>query len=258
MNTVTNTEKQTDGKTLIERLFNVGAHFGFAKSRRHPSTAQYIFGNKQGTDIIDLEKTIALLDTAKAVMHEAGKNGKTVLFVGTKKEITVAVERAAKSIEMPFVVNRWVGGMLTNFTEIKKRIQRLNDLTAQGISGELERKYTKKERVMIGRELAKLTVNFSGIQKMDRHPHLMLVVDTRHDSIAVSEARELKIPTIAIANSDTNIHLINHPIIANDGLQLSVALILEELTTAYEAGKAEFVPAVKPVAKREEVRSRNR
>jgi len=250
MNTKTQTGDTTE-KTLIERLFSVGAHFGFTKSRRHPTVTPYIFGNKQGTDIIDLEKTTNSLETAKAFLTEAGKSGKTILFVGSKEEIVPIVKAHAESIEMPYVVNRWVGGMLTNFPEIKKRIGRLNDLTAQGESGELERKYTKKERVIIGRELEKLRHNFSGIQKMDRAPHALVIVDPRHDAIATKEARELNIPIIGLTSSDTNLRLINYPIVANDALQASVTLILNELVEAYRSGKAEYTPA-----KKEEVKKR--
>lgn len=245
-NTQTVTKSSDAGsKTLIERLFSVGAHFGFTKSRRHPTATPFIFGNKQGTDIIDLEKTQESVVLAKNLLKEAGKVGKTVLFVGTKEEIVTVVKASAESIEMPYVVHRWVGGMLTNFTEVKKRIQRLNDLTAQGESGELERKYTKKERVIIGREMAKLIHNFSGIQKMDRHPALMVVVDPRHDSIAVAEARTLNIPVIGITSSDSNLRLVTYPIVVNDALQASVSLILEELTQSYREGKSEFVPVKK-------------
>ncbi len=241
-------------KTLMERLFAVGAHFGFTKSRRHPTATPFIFGNRQGTDIIDLEKTIASLDTAKALVKELGKAGKTILFVGTKEEMITTVKGSALSVEMPYVVNRWVGGMLTNFSEIKKRIQRLHELTSQGESGELERKYTKKERVIIGREHAKLMHNFSSIAKMERMPSALIVVDPRHDAIAVKEARELNIPVIGITSSDTNIRLINYPIVVNDALQASVALILAELASAYIAGKSEFVPQ----QKREEARKNDR
>lgn len=254
MNTETTTAIKTTPGSLMERLFSVGAHFGFTKSRRHPTTSPFIFGNKQGTDIIDLEKTVASLEVAKEFVKEAAKTGKTILFVGTKEEVVTTVKMHAESVEMPFVVNRWVGGMLTNFSEIKKRIQRLKDLTSQGESGELERKYTKKERVIIGRELAKLNNNFSGIQNMDRAPYAIVIVDTRHDAIAVSEARELNIPVIGIVNSDTNLRLVTYPIVANDGLQSSVALILSELTQSFKEGKAEFVPAVK----KEDVRGRGR
>lgn len=241
--TITPTEKgtATTSKTLIERLFSVGAHFGFTRSRRHPTATKYIFANKQGTDIFDLEKTAILIETAKNIFNEAGKNGKTILFVGSKDEIKKLVEAQAKSIEMPFVVHRWVGGMLTNFPEIRKRVQRLTDLVAQGESGELERKYTKKERVLIGRELAKLTNNFGGIQKMDRLPALMVVVDPRHDAIAVAEANHLNIPVIGITSSDANLNLVKYPILVNDSLQASVTLIFSELIEAYKAGKAEYV-----------------
>lgn len=239
------TDSQAKDKTLIERLFKVGAHFGFSKSRRHPTAAPFIFGNKLGVDIIDLEKTSIALEKAKALMVEAGKSGKTILFVGTKEEITATVKAHAESIEMPYVVNRWVGGMLTNFGEIKKRIQRLNELRDQGESGELERKYTKKERVIIGREMEKLTHNFFGIQKMDRAPFALVVVDPRHDSIAVLEARELNVPIIGITSSDANLRLMEYPIVANDALQASVSLILDELVASYGEGKSEFVPPKK-------------
>lgn len=239
----------TSEKTLIERLFDVGAHFGFTKSRRHPTTSSFIFGNKQGTDIIDLEKTASSLATAQEVLKEAGKAGKTVLFVGTKEEITGIVKAHAEQVKMPYVVNRWVGGMLTNFPEMKKRIARHAELTAQGESGELERKYTKKERVVIGREFDKLVHNFGGIKHMERLPQLLIVIDPRHDQIAVSEARALNIPIIALASSDTNVDLVTYPIVANDALQSSVTFMLDELTSAYAQGVAEFTPA-----KREEVR----
>ena len=248
----TDTQKEA-GNSLIERLFSVGAHFGFSKSRRHPTATPFIFGNKQGTDIIDLEKTVASLEVAKQMIEEAGKQGKTVLFVGTKEEITKTVESHAKSIEMPFIAHRWVGGILTNFSEIKKRIQRLHDLTEQGVAGVLERKYTKKERVIIGRELDKLTLNFGGISKMDRLPHLIVIVDPRHDAIALKEAVFLNIPVIGVTNSDTNLKTITQPILVNDSLQASVALVLSELTAAYSKGKAEYTPV-----RKEEVKRRDR
>lgn len=232
-------------QTLIERLFSVGAHFGFSRSRRHPTVTPYIFGNKQGTDIIDLEKTNELLATAQQFLAEAGKAGKTILFVSTKEEIAQTVKACAEKAEMPFVTNRWVGGMLTNFVEIKKRVARLAELVAQGESGELERKYTKKERVVIGRELEKLRYNFGGIQKMDRAPYAMIVVDTRHDAIAVAEANTLNIPVIGITSSDANLTQITYPIVVNDALQASISLVLEELVAAYKAGAQDAAAAPK-------------
>jgi small subunit ribosomal protein S2 len=233
-------------QTLIERLFAAGAHFGFSKSRRHPSTSPYIFGNKQGSDIIDLEQSAALIAAAKAVVEEAGKNGKTVLFVGTKNETAVLVKAAADSVSMPYVVNRWIGGQLTNFTQMRKRFDRLKSLQEEKESGELDRKYTKKERVVIGREIDKLMHNFGGVYNLDRTPDLMVVVDPRHDHIATTEAIDAKVPVIGIMSSDSDITKVTHPIVVNDALQASVDLVLRELTQSYAEGKKAYVPPARP------------
>jgi len=234
--------------TYIDQLFQAGSHFGFKKSRRHPSVVPYVFTTKDGNDIFDLEKTTELLDTAKEVIKEAGLHGKTVLFVGTKDESSKIVKDAAEKVEAPYATNRWIGGMLTNFSEIKKRINRLEVLTSQRESGELERKYKKKERVVLGREAAKLTHNFFGISKMQKLPDMMLVVDPRHDSIAVAEATERNIPVMAILSSDCDAGKVQYPVIGNDSLQTSVKFLLSELTDAYAEGKAAYVP--KPVEAR--------
>lgn len=238
-----------DNQTLISRLFEAGAHFGFKKSRRHPTVAPYLFTTKDGNDIFDLEKTTELLDSAKEVLKEAGLKGKTVLFIGTKDEASKLVKESAEKAETPFVVNRWIGGMLTNFSEIKKRINRLETLNNEKTSGELERKYIKKERVVIGREIEKLNFNFAGIAEMTKLPDLVLVVDPRHDAVAVTEAISAKIPVMAIMSSDCDASRINYPVVANDSLQTSVAILLEELTTAYSEGKEAYVPAPKPAGK---------
>ncbi len=235
-------ETQSNNTSLIERLFKAGAHFGFTRSRRHPTVTPFIFGNKQGTDIIDLDKSSVQLTEAANLLREAGKAGKTVLFVGTKEEIAQIVKRHAESAGVPFVVNRWIGGMLTNFSEIRKRIARMNELLLQGESGELERKYTKKERVIIGREMEKLNFNFAGIKSIDRAPHYVVVVDPRHDEIAVKEAHTLHVPVIGIMSSDSNLKEVTYPIVVNDALQSSVSLVLGELIGAYEEGKSAFVP----------------
>lgn len=235
----------TNNPSFIDRLFKAGSHFGFKKSRRHPSVASYLYTTKDGNDIFDLEKVTALLDTAKETIKEAGLHGKTVLFVGTKDEASVLVKAAAEKVESPYVTNRWIGGMLTNFSEIKKRINRLEALTHEKESGELERKYTKKERVMLGREVDKLSFNFFGISKMGKYPDLMVVVDPRHDTIAVTEALDKNIPIIAVMSSDCDASKITYPVVVNDSLQSSVSLVLDELTAAYTEGKTAHVP--KPV-----------
>lgn len=246
---------QEQKTSLIERLFTAGAHFGFTKSRRHPTVTPYIFANKLGTDIFDLEKTSQLIEDAKLMLKEMGEQGKTVLFVGTKDEVSKIVLAQAERASMPVVVNRWIGGILTNFTEIRKRIERLKTLTAERESGELERKYIKKERVVIGREIDKLEFNFGGIQKMDRLPNLLLVVDPRHDFIAVQEANDLNIPVIAIMSSDCDISKVSKPVVVNDALGSSVTLALTELTDAYLEGRKNYTPAPARAA-RPEIRPR--
>ena len=239
--------------TLIQRLFNAGAHFGFKKSRRHPTVVPYLFTTKEGVDIFDLEKTAATVAEVKELLKQAGLAGKTVLFVGTKDESAKIVKAAAESTGVPYVVNRWIGGMLTNQSEIKKRINRLEALTHESASGELERKYTKKERVMISREMDKLVFNFGGIKDMQKTPDYVLVVDPRHDHIAVTEAMSRNIPIIAIMSSDCDASKITYPVVVNDSLQSSVALVLEELSAALKEGMSAYTP--RPTAPREVTRA---
>lgn len=232
----------TINSTLIQRLFNAGSHFGFKKRRRHPTVVPYLFTTKEGVDIFDLEKTAASLESVKELLKQAGLLGKTVLFVSTKDESSKIVKRMAESAAAPYVTNRWIGGMLTNQSEIKKRINRLEALNNEIASGELERKYTKKERVMIGREITKLNFNFGGIVAMQKTPDYILVVDPRHDHIAVTEASVRNIPIIGIMSSDCDASKIAFPVVVNDSLQTSVTLVLEELVAAYKEGTSAYAP----------------
>ena len=238
-----------NASTLIQRLFNAGAHFGFKKSRRHPTVVPFLFTTKEGVDIFDLEKTASNIEEVKEMLKQAGLMGKTVLFVGTKDEASKIVKRVAESVDAPYVSNRWIGGILTNLPEIKKRLNRLEALTNESASGELERKYTKKERVVLGREMDKLAFNFGGVSKMQKAPDYLLVVDPRHDHIAVTEARSKNVPIIAIMSSDCDAGKIDFPVVVNDSLQTSVTLVLEELAAALKEGSSAYVP--KPVAPRE-------
>lgn len=247
---------KTNNSTLIERLFKAGAHFGFKKSRRHPTVVPYLFGTKEGNDIFDLEKTSELINTAKEVLREAGLNGKTVLFVGTKDEIAKTVKKVAEEAESPYVVNRWIGGMLTNFSEIKKRINRLEQLTKERESGEAERKYTKKERVMIAREIEDLNFNFQGVSGLTKVPDIMVVVDPRYDSIAIKEASDMNIPLVGVMSSDCDASKVNYPVLVNDSLQESISLVMNELISSYIEGKSAYVP--KPATPRSDTRSASR
>jgi len=232
----------TNNNNLIDKLFSAGAHFGFKKSRRHPTVKPYLFGNKSGNDVFDLEKTFSSIEEAKTAIKSFAKSGKVVLFVGTKEEASHLVKNVAEKIEAPYVTNRWVGGMITNWNEVQKRINRLFDLISQGENGELERKYTKKERVLINRELEKLTYNFGGIRNITRNPDMLVVVDPRHESLAIAEAKQRNIPVIGVMGSDNNVKDVQYPILVNDSLKSSLDLILSELATAYEEGKKEFTP----------------
>ncbi len=236
----------TQSTNLIERLFAAGAHFGFKKSRRHPTVVPYLFTSKDGSDVIDLEQTAAQIAVSTALLEEAGKQGKVVLFVSTKDEMARLVKDTAEKVGQPYVVNRWIGGMLTNWSEIEKRIYRLESLIAEKESGELDRKYTKKERVLINREVDKLQFNFGGIKACTKIADMLVVVDPRHDHIAVKEAREMNVPVIGILSSDNDVNVVDYPVIVNDALQSSVSTVLAEFATAYQNGKALYVP--RPVA----------
>ena len=220
----------------IDQMFSVGAHFGYSKTRRHASVASYIFGVKNKVEIIDLEKTDDLLEKALAFVSTLAREGKQVLFVGGKNEARAALKIAAESIGMPFVDGRWIGGTLTNFPEIKKRLNKLEDLTKQKERGELS-KYTKKERLMIDREIANLDRFFSGILPMKDLPKAMVVVDSKKEIIAVTEALKMKIPVVALCGTDTNISDLNYPIVANDASVSSITFFVNEIAKAYQKAK---------------------
>lgn len=229
------TEQGTVVNGIVERMFRVGAHFGYSRSRRHPSVAPFIFGAKNRTEIFDLEKTQTLLEDAKAFAKSVASSGKKLLYVGGKNEAQDVVRAAAVSIGMPFVASRWIGGSITNYGEIKRRIERLEKLTAQREKGELA-KYTKRERLLIDRDIERLEGNFKGLLPMKELPGALLVVDTKREAVAVAEARKAGIPIIGIANSDCDISGIGYPILANDATQASVKFFVDEVTVAFREG----------------------
>lgn len=221
----------------IDELFKAGAHFGFLKSRRHPSAKPFLFGVKNRVDIYDLEKTEVELNRVLSIVEGFGKENGMVIFVGGKSEARNAVEKAANELMMPFVSGRWIGGTLTNFPEIKKRVARLEQLQGEKERGELA-KYTKKERLLIDRDIAKLTIFFSGISLMKSLPKLVVVVDPKKEHIAVSEAKKMKIPVVAIAGADCNLYDVDYAIPANDASQKSISYIMEQIVAAYKTGQA--------------------
>jgi small subunit ribosomal protein S2 len=227
-----------DNAQLIDELFKAGAHFGFVKARRHPSAKPFIFGQKNSLEIFDLEKTSVALERALSFIEEKGKEGAMLLFVGGKSEARQAIKTAGAALSMPFVAGRWIGGALTNYPEIKKRILKLEELTMQKEKGELG-KYTKKERLLIDREIDKLTMYFAGLSTMKALPKVLVAVDPKKEHIAVAEAHRINIPVVAIAGSDTNLYDVEHPIPANDSSRESIAFIMNKIVEAYRKGAAE-------------------
>ncbi len=222
---------------LITDMFAAGAHFGYSRSRRHPSVKPFIFGAKNGMEILDLEKTSIELEKAKEFIKSIAKTGKQILFVGTKNEAKKAVENGAVSIDMPYVTERWVGGVLTNFPEIKKRISRLEDLRNKREKGELIM-YTKKERLLIDKDIERLERNFSGLVSMKDLPVAMFVIDPKKESIAVKEAQYLGIPVVALAGSDCNLKEIDHAMPGNDSSVTSITFFVGQVTQAFKDGRA--------------------
>jgi len=231
------TEKtNTTGENLMDELFKVGAHFGFVKSRRHPSNKPFIYGSKNNIEVFDLEKTQEELKVALTFVEKKAEEGANILFVGGKSEAREAVTKAGQTLDMPYVAGRWIGGTLTNFSEIKKRLARLEELTEQKEKGELG-KYTKKERLLIDREIEKLTIYFGGIASMKAVPKVMFIVDPKKESIAVAEAKKMKIPVVALAGSDSNLHEIDYAIPGNDSSRQSIGYITNLIVEAYKQGK---------------------
>ena len=216
----------------VEELFNVGAQYGFSKAKRHPSTGKYIFGVKNNVEIFDLEKTQEALEKATAFASEVKKSGKKILFVTGKREATAALRSSAQSVNMPYVAGRWIGGTLTNFGEITKRTDRLKKLRHEGETGQLDQKYTKKERLLITREIERLEERFGGVVDMEQLPGALFVIDPRDEATAVREARHMNIPVIALANNDCDLGVIEYPIPANDSNITSIKYFIETITNA--------------------------
>jgi len=198
---------------------------------------RFIVGSKSRVEIFDLAKTDEQLAKAKAAVAALSRDGKVVMIVGGKREVSDSVRRIGERLSVPYVDGRWLGGTISNFVEIKKRIDRLSDLLAKKESGELAKLYTKLERVFIDREIDRLDERLRGIVSLAKRPDAMIVVDTRAEAHAVREARAAGIPIIGIMSSDCDLTDAAFPIVTNDASRATVSLVLEELASAYEEGK---------------------
>lgn len=230
-------ENKTKQGDIIGAMFEAGAHFGYQKSRRDASVSPFVFGTKNKIDIIDLESTKEQLEKAKEFITKLAKEGKTVLFVGGKNEAKSFIKLGAESINQPFVASRWIGGTLTNASEIKKRIAKFEDLAKQKEKGELT-KYTKKERLLIDRQIDKFEQMFSGIVSMKDLPKALFIIDPKKESIAVSESKKMNIPVVSLLNTDCNIKDVDYPIVGNDASTSSISFFVNEIVASYKEGKS--------------------
>jgi small subunit ribosomal protein S2 len=228
----------------VKELGKIGAHFGYSRARRHPSTGASIYGYKNKMAIIDLEKSIDALAAAKEFIGKIASEGKQVLFVGTKNEARGVIKSYAGFIGQPYVIERWIGGTFTNWKQIRGRIDKMKDYREKEKTGGLDI-YTKRERTMIGIERAKMEKYFTGIEDMEKLPGAMFVVDSDFEKIAVAEAKKSRIPVIALAGSDCDIRLIDRPIVGNDASKASIEYFVAELAQSYKDGKTAAQTAAK-------------
>lgn len=222
----------------IKKLLEAGAHFGHKTSRWHPKMAQYIHSKRDGTHIIDLVKTVTELEKALSFVEEMAGEGKQILVVGTKRQAQPIIKDLADKTDMPFVVERWLGGMMTNRNTIGGRIKHLKDLEEKMENGALAAKYSKLEVQRYQEEIDEMNHIYGGIKNLAAKPGAVFVTDITHDVNAVREARKLGVPVVAIVDTNADPTLIDYPIPANDDAIKTIQLIADYMQAAIDAGKA--------------------
>ncbi len=221
-------ELSGDTQKTIEEMYTAGVHVGYSRSRRHPSVTPHVYAVKNRVDIINLNHTHQQIADAKVFLSSLKNSGKKILFVGTKPEIKRIIEDISSRLDMPFVSKRWVGGTMTNFKEIRGRVDMLEDLEERKAAGTLIYR-TKKELLMLERKTEKLSLNFAGLKDLTALPGALFVIDPLKETNAVQEARLKNIPIIAIGNTDCDMSIVDYPIVANDASQASVSYIVNAL-----------------------------
>lgn len=222
-------------RVTFEQLLAAGAHYGHLTRKWNPAMAPYIFGDKNSIHIIDLNKTSAKLEEAANALKNIAKSGRKVLFVSTKKQVKQGVAERAKGINMPYVTERWPGGMLTNFVTIRRSVREMATIDRMRTDGTMD-SMSKKERLMLERHREKLQTLFGSIADLTRLPAALFVVDVNIEHIAVAEAKRLNIPTFAIVDTNSDPNVVDFPIPANDDAATSVDLIVGTVTKAIEEG----------------------
>ena len=225
-------------KLSFETLLEAGVHFGHLKRKWNPAMAPYIFEEKKGIHIIDLNKTIVHLDHACAAMKQIAKSGKKVLFVATKKQAKEIVSNLVSEVNMPFVTERWSGGMLTNFQTTRKSIRKMSSIDKMKSDGSWDT-LNKREKLFKTRQREKLEKTFGSIAEMTRQPAAIFIVDILKEHIALAEARRLSIPTFAMVDTNSNPKLVDFPIPSNDDATKSISLVLEAICNAMKEGLEE-------------------
>jgi small subunit ribosomal protein S2 len=224
----------------IKELLEAGVHFGHQTKRWNPKMKQFIFDARNGVHIIDLSKTLGQLEAACEFLLTTCRKGGEVLFVGTKKQAQEAVKEAAKACNQHYVTERWLGGTLTNFNTIKRSIARLKQIEKMETDGSIHN-YVKQEQSMIRREAARLLKNLEGIRSLEKFPAALFVIDVKREHNAVAEGRRLKIPIVALVDTNCDPDLTDYPIAGNDDAIRSVRLILATVVQTISAARSEFV-----------------
>jgi small subunit ribosomal protein S2 len=229
------TKTENKYKITMEEMIQVGLGYGHDKSKLNPKMKDYVLKQKDKVFIIDLDKTAEKLEQALDFVSQLRKEGKTVLFVGTKVAMRDLVKNTALECKSPYVVDRWIGGTFTNFKELRKRIEYFKDLEAKTKEIEFEKKYVKKERIKMMKEIERLKIKFDGIKNMEQLPAAIFIVDVEEDKIALSEAIQSKVPVIAIADTNIDPTKITFPIPGNDDAYTSVEYVLYKIQESFKA-----------------------
>ncbi|WP_192823324.1 30S ribosomal protein S2 [Rufibacter sp. LB8] len=225
--------------TTYKELLDAGVHFGHLTRKWDPKMAPYIFMEKNGIHIIDLNKTLASLDEAISAIKQIAKSGRKILFVATKKQAQDIVAEEAKRLKMPYVTDRWLGGMLTNFQTVRKSLKKMSTIDKMVKENTAYAAMAKRERLMMSRERDKLDRVLGGIADLSRLPAALFIVDAKRESIAIKEAQKLNLPIFAIVDTNSNPELVDFPIPANDDASKSIALITALIGKAIEEGLSE-------------------
>lgn len=225
-------------RTTVQELLEAGVHFGHLRRKWNPAMAPYIFMEKEGIHIIDLQKTLAKLEEAASALKQIARSGRKVLFVATKKQAKDIVAELVKQVNMPYVTERWPGGMLTNFPTIRKAVKKMSSIDKMATDGTYDN-LSKREKLQIARQRAKLEKNLGSIADLTRLPAAMFIVDIHKERIAVHEARRLNIPIFAMVDTNSDPNLVDFPIPANDDASKSISLILELICKAMQEGLEE-------------------